>query len=218
MSNTNDFMLEEYRQIAKAYGDLHTQKNDLLRYYIAIIGAGASVITLLSKITENEQNVTPVNFIVAIGLLSILLSLIGLIIFLSVIGVRIEMILYVRTINALRAFFVEKDKIDQKDRDLLIKNFLVLPDYDENTPPFRESYMTSFFWVIILIGLINSVIFVTGLYMVTMKMIIPPFSFFFFAAIHYAFYYGMTSHMESKYIVKRKEPKKREEKGTIVYD
>lgn len=73
------FMMEEYRQIAKAYDDLHARKNDLLKFYVTIIGSGASVVTLLSQITQGQNifsfHSLPVDSSTAVGLLALLLSL-----------------------------------------------------------------------------------------------------------------------------------------------
>ena len=55
MDNAYGFMQEEYKQIVKAYADLHTQKSDLLKMYFTIIGVGASAVTLLSEITGDNR-------------------------------------------------------------------------------------------------------------------------------------------------------------------
>jgi hypothetical protein len=227
-------MLEEYRQIAKAYGDLHTQKNDLLKLYIAVIGVGASVITILvefpengdksfgiailGKLLENDYQTCLPIFTPIIGFLTILLSFIGLMVFMSIIGIRIEMILYVRTINALRGYFVEQDKINQEPpvKKLLIKDFLVLPDYDEKEPLFRPSFFSSFFWITIMIIVINTALFISGFFLLSISRNDTIIYTFFWVVIHLIFRYKITNDMENRYITKRKKPKKRELRGTTL--
>lgn len=222
---STNFILEEYRQIAKVYGDLLTQKNDLLKFYIAVIGTGGSLLAVLFKFTENDQGISPIKSLsieslVVIGLFAVLISLIGLIIFLSIVGLRIEMVLYIRTINVLRGYFAEKDK------DLT--KFLVLPTYDKKTPPFRGSLLTSFCWVAVLISLINSALLLSGSYMLTVGIqklghevgaveVTPAvFLFFLYFAVHHLLYYAMTYHMERTYIWKRKKPRQKEDQGTTM--
>jgi hypothetical protein len=222
---STDFMLEEYRQIAKVYGDTLTQKNDLLKFYIAVIGTGGSLLAVLFKVTENDPEISLIELLsvesfVVIGLLAVLISLIGLIIFLSIVGLRIEMVLYIRTINVLRGYFAEKDKN--------ITKFLVLPTYDKKTPPFRGSLVTSFCWVAVLISLINSALLLSGSYMLTVgiqklghevgavKIAPAIFLFFLYFGIHHLLHYAMTYHMERTYIWKRKKPRQKEDRGTTM--
>jgi hypothetical protein len=252
MGKDYDFMLKEYQQIATIYIDLHAQKDGLLKFYTAIIGGGGSVIILLTSFNKGgiPLTISPLIFCAGVGLLAILLSMIGSVIFLSIAGLRMEMILYVRTINALRAYFVESDrkekqckygfKGDLRPNAIPIKDFLVLPDYDQKTPSFRESPITHFFWIVVLIALINSVLLLVGYYFVnqiffvrlSMEMITSflriPFQkmvtmplvscalLVLWPGIHYLFYYLMAFHMEDKYRVKRKKPEDKNLQGTII--
>lgn len=237
MGNAHDFMLEEYRQMVKIYGEYLTQENDLLKFYIAVIGVGASVITVLLKPQEIGLDLPSSAFLAGIGLLAVLISLVGSIIFFSLVGVRMEMILYVRVINVLRGYFVEKE-----EKDLFgiseIKEFLVLPDYDQETPPFRESYRGWFFWIVLLVAFINSVLLAGGFYilsripflvvMIRRLMLIVEFTIHqmteiavtlcllvFCLGVHYLFYYLIASYKEEQYRVKRKKPKEENRKGNV---
>ncbi len=237
MGNAHDFMLEEYRQMVKIYGEYLTQENDLLKFYVAVIGVGASVITVLLKPQEIGLDLPSSAFLAGIGLLAVLISLVGSIIFFSLVGVRMEMILYVRVINVLRGYFVEKDRKEPL-KISEIKKFLVLPDYDQETPPFRESYRSWFFWIVLLAAFINSVLLAGGFYVLSripllivmnrslllvvglpvyqmIEMAITLCLLIFWLGIHYLFYYLIACHREEKYKVRREKPKEENQKGNV---
>lgn len=233
MDTTHAFMLEEYKQMIKIYTDLLGQNSKMLTFYAAIIGVGASVITALFKLSEEISSISPVFLLESIGLLAILLSLVGSIIFFSLLGLRIEMILYIRTINAVRGYFVEEDKNklnnkaaerdndEQNNEALQIEKFLVLPYYDEETPPFRDSWMSWFFWTLLLIAFINSAMLAAGIYLLfsgegETRIIIALHLLLICLGIHFLLYYKITSHMRDTYVTKRKIPESKEERGTIV--
>lgn len=221
MTNASDFMLEEYKQMIKIYGHLNAQKNDLFRFYITIIGIGVSVITIMSRYINFEIVVSGFNLMKAISLLMFLLSVIGLIIFLSIIGLRMEMILYIRTINAVRGYFVEKDK-NNKNNKLLIKNFLVLPDYDQCIPPFHETWATNFFWIVFLVAFIDSALLSISYYIfmnnkLNLIILISMMSIFtIYFLIHFKYYKKMAFSLEENYITKRSFPTKNTMKGNIL--
>jgi len=205
MSSSHNFMLKEYEQMARVYGDLLIQKNDLLKFYAGIIGAGGTAVTLLNEIMKKQQ----VSVV-------ILLFLIGTFIFSSLIGIRMEMILYIRAINAVRGFFVVKDRKDEKTRDYSpIVGFLVLPHYDQDAPPYLESSGTWFFWTIILVGMINSglavlgsaILVISDFYNLGMRIIILPLLVLLGIIIHYYIYRFIALKREEVYITKRHKSK-----------
>ena len=83
-----------------------------------------------------------------IAALLIAVSVLGFFVTVSITTMRMEMILYARTINAVRRFFGVKDAKMAK--------FLVLPTTDD-LPPFFE-IGRPMFWQIFLMGLIDGMI------------------------------------------------------------
>lgn len=229
MNDACKFMLEEYKQMVKIYTDLLEQNNKMLTFYATIIGIGGSAITVLFKLGEEGLDISQFPLSTGIGLLAVLLSLVGSIIFFSLLGLRMEMILYIRTINAVRGYFVEKNKKESKNKTekdeeepnnkpLQIKEFLVLPSYDKDTPPFRDSWVSWFFWTILLIAFINSAILAAGFYLLVpiqgkMRLIIALHLLGLCLGIHFLIYHTITSHMEKIYVSKRPIS---EERGTII--
>lgn len=124
-----------------------------------------------------------------------------------------EMILYVRTINVLRGFFVDLDRNNHENKELSIKNYLVLPDFDEK-PPYFGFFSTSFFWIVCVIALINSTLAGFGLYVIavdtTISLIISCYLFL----LQFLYYYGIAWYKEENYEVKRHKNSKGDTRGT----
>lgn len=207
MDDAHGFMIEEYRQIVKAYADLHTQKSDLLKLYFTIIGIGASAVTLFGQITKGELEYLRIDTSTAIASLILLLFLLGLAILFSLVGIRTEMILYVRTINKVRGFFVEKNRMNSPNPKIPIENFLVLPTTDR-APPFFGSYSTSFFWIFNLIALINSALLGFGLYISTIEKVPTPYVVFLAFVLQWSYYCGISQHKETSHEGKVKAGRK----------
>ena len=49
MDKTADFMLEEYKQIANGYQDLHAQQNELIKFYLTLVAVPASVLAVVAQ-------------------------------------------------------------------------------------------------------------------------------------------------------------------------
>lgn len=153
---TTDFMLEEYKQIANAYQDLHSQQNELVKSYLTIVAIPASVIALVIQLIEID-NISPatinetVSGIVMPLLLGLMFSLsfVGIAVLLALVSIRGEALLYVRTVNCIRRYFVENES------SINLRDYLVLPDHD-NYPPFWEGPSTRSFWNVTMVALLNS--------------------------------------------------------------
>jgi uncharacterized HAD superfamily protein len=129
--STAAYMLEEYKQIANGYQDLHAQHNELVKSYLTLVAVPASLLALAIQFINVESipstdllNVlNHVVFPIVFGLL-IVLCLVGLAVVLALTSTRAEALLYVRTVNCVRRYFVEHDP------EGTLKRYLVLPDFD----------------------------------------------------------------------------------------
>jgi uncharacterized HAD superfamily protein len=155
---TADFMLEEYKQIANAYQDLHAQQNELVKSYLTVVAIPASVLTVAAQLVgiENIDPETLLGTIASVGMpilliLITVLCLVGLAVVLALVAIRAEALLYVRTVNCVRRYFVERDPRGN------LKQYLVLPDYD-TSPPFWEGARARSFWNVTIVALLNSAI------------------------------------------------------------
>lgn len=154
MAKGEDFLLEEYKQIAQAFFALHNQKNQLLKYYLTLMTIGTTLISIGLQIIPSLF--PSFEAIISKDMLSILvmfLAFLGIIIFNSIVGVRHDMLLYARTVNEVRNYFATKNK--------QIKSYLVLP-LSSLEPSFWESPIRYFFWEVTLVGMVNSSLIVFG--------------------------------------------------------
>lgn len=157
---TPDFMLEEYKQIANAYQDLHAQQNELVRVYLTLVAVPASVLAVVAQLigVESAHQATLPGTIAEVGMpvllaLMVALCLVGLAVVLALVFTRAEALLYVRTVNCVRRYFVEHDL----ERSL--KRYLVLPDFDRRSPPYWEGPRTRSFWNVAMVAFLNSGVF-----------------------------------------------------------
>lgn len=152
--DASDFMLEEYKQIAKAFSDLYPEKDKLLKFYITLISISSTVLGALLILRYEKLSEIGITYIdlelgQIIGILFGILAIIGGLIMCSAIGLRIEMLTYARTINRVRRYFA--------DKYMGIKDYLVLPIYDDK-PPYFEKWNQAFIQEVIMLTFLNSIL------------------------------------------------------------
>lgn len=155
--DASDFMIQEYDQIAKAYFGLRDQVNDWFKAYLSLIGLPLTVLAAVLKLTSGELTVSIDQLPDIVASLLVLIATLGFFVVLSIVAMRMEMILYARTINGVRRYFGDLDhttKSGTGKREL--KDYLILPTNDLE-PPFFESWR-AMFWQVILIGFIDGAI------------------------------------------------------------
>jgi hypothetical protein len=146
--DSSDFMITEYDRISTEYLGLQVQVNDWFKAYLTIVGFPLTVLAAALKLGTADITAS-INFLPdVVAAVLILVSLLGFFVTISIIAMRMEMILYVRTINIIRRFFGEKDK------KLVL--FFILPTSDK-LPPFYEPW-GPVFWQITLMGLLDGII------------------------------------------------------------
>jgi hypothetical protein len=123
----------------------------MLKYYLTLMTIGATGIGIASQILPHiaqpvEADLTSLG---VTGVLFLTLGLVGIVVFNSIVGIRADMIMYARTVNRVRGYFVQKDA--------KLKTFLVLPCHDKK-PGFREPVLNYFFSEVILVGFLNSLL------------------------------------------------------------
>jgi hypothetical protein len=84
-------------------------------------------------------------------------ALLGFFVTLNIIAMRMEMILYARTINLVRRYFAELNRQGStKSGALDLVPYLVLPTSDAK-PPFFESWR-AMFWQVVMIGALDGLL------------------------------------------------------------
>jgi uncharacterized HAD superfamily protein len=156
---SSDFMLEEYKQIANAYQDLHAQQNELVKFYLTLIAIPASVLAVVAQFINSQSNTFAPMFTstlntIALPILLILLFalfLVGCAVVVALVTTRSEAILYVRTVNCVRRYFIEHDAKGD------LSKFLALPSVD-TFPRYWEGPGSRSFWNVFMVVVMNSAI------------------------------------------------------------
>lgn len=155
--DASDFMIQEYDQIASAYFGLRDQVNDWFKTYLSLIGLPLTVLVAVLRLAEEQLPISIAGLPDVVAGLLILVAALGFFVALSIVAMRMEMILYARTINGIRRYFAELDqkaKSGAGERELAA--YLVLPTSD-SIPPFFEPWR-AMLWQVIIIGFIDAAI------------------------------------------------------------
>jgi len=155
--DASDFMIQEYDQIASAYFGLRDQVNDWFKTYLSLIGLPLTVLVAVLRFAEEQLPISIAQLPDVVAGLLVLVAALGFFVALSIVAMRMEMILYARTINGIRRYFAELDqKAKSKGGGRELAAYLVLPTSD-SIPPFFESWR-AMFWQVIIIGFIDGAI------------------------------------------------------------
>ena len=86
-------------------------------------------------------------------LLFAIVPFLGLLMFLSMINIRFDIILYTRVVNAVRGYFkMRADELGLTD----FKKYLKLPT-DKHRPPYFEGFSRAYTWLFLTVSILNSV-------------------------------------------------------------
>ena len=142
----DEFMLAEYQTIASAHFDLHNGLRQNFRFYLGLVAVPFTVFAVYKDVNLNIFRLPQV-LLLLFGLIPFL----GLLMFLSMINTRFDIILYTRAVNAVRAYFkMRADLIGPVD----FKQYLKLPT-DKNKPPYFEG-SRAYTWLFTTISFLNS--------------------------------------------------------------
>jgi len=144
----DQFMLQEYNTIASAHFELHNGLRQNFRFYLGLAALPFTVLAIAFKETASVWTLPDVlTFLFGIT------SLIGFLMFLALINIRFDIILYTRTVNGVRAYFSERaNELGARETE----RFLKLP-IDKSKPPYREGPRRAYFWQFLMVGLINTI-------------------------------------------------------------
>ena len=155
--DASDFMIQEYDQIASAYFGLRDQVNDWFKSYLSLIGLPLTVLAAVFRLSGQELTASIGQLPDVVSVLLVLIALLGLFVVLNIVSMRMEMILYARTINGVRRYFGEMDMRTGKAHGRgELSEFLILPTSDA-VPPFFESWR-AMFWQVVTIGCIDGLV------------------------------------------------------------
>ncbi len=157
----SEFMLSEYEHISNAHFESGKSINSFFRYYLLIMSAPAFIFLIFDKKIEDITkmfNGEDLGVNKYICFFFIIISFVGYFIFMYIVNKKMEVILYARTVNGIRNYFKTRSEID-------VEKFLVLPT-DVNKPSY---FKLSGFYMILPIGIINSVFLFIALWIINYK-------------------------------------------------
>lgn len=181
----DEFMIEEYESIASAHFDSQSGLRQQFRFYLLIAAVPITVLGLVFRDRPPEELAkislfslpSPFNYIF------FMIGLLGALMLLSMVHTALDATLYARTVNGVRAYFV--DRATTLDSGFDFKSYLKMPT-DQRRPPYF--HIRAFFWQLIFIAAINSFYFavgISGLYrQLCLTVTVPT---LFFVAQYYAY-------------------------------
>ncbi|MGD0221537.1 MAG: hypothetical protein ABSF71_04310 [Terriglobia bacterium] len=152
-SEAAKFMLREYDRIVDAYHNLHDQKNELLKFYLAFTTLPFAIVAISSTfigLAGVEKQTVLKSLQVASVFLSVLLEMVGISVLMTMLKIRWEQYLYVKTINAARSYFHEVYGIPDK--------YLVLPHKSGEITFGQNDVHGRVFWEGMIVGSTNSML------------------------------------------------------------
>lgn len=150
-----NFMLQEHSRMIDVYQDLHVQKNELVKVYLAFVSIPVSIVavvlTLYEHVEANPQLKSVLGAVQSAAFyLSLLLVFVGFALLRIMLAIRAEQFLYVKTVNGTRKYFKENHGIGA--------DYLVLPT-DPNKFAFAEDERSGrAFWEAMVVNFTTSML------------------------------------------------------------
>jgi uncharacterized HAD superfamily protein len=206
-SSYEEFLLSEYSNIAQAHFKSIESISAFFRYYLLLMSIIPSGLGLIIQFASDKESLLILlkNNNLIISFLFFNIASIGTCLLLYIANLRLDSILYARTINAIRNYFIEKSNLNIKE----ITYNKVLP-LSAHIPPYHEK---SYFWpVAIVFGIIDGIYFIIGLVLINLNdkyasvsfiidrwfLIISLFAFI--IILHLIFYFLMARYRELSYL------------------
>jgi len=201
-----DFLLKEYNNIAQAHFKSIETITSFFRYYLLIMSIPISAVAIISQIILDKNQLA--NFIslysVPITVVLLGISFIGFLVCLYVSSLRLDAILYARTVNGIRKYFYDVSPIDIN----LKTRIRVLPQSPQ-MPPYCEKWL--FLPVVAVFGILNSLYLAAGCFFlfkffaagffpllsIPLKCLICGLAFLF---VHFGAYWIYSRHRELGYL------------------
>ena len=120
--DASEFMLEEYDRISSAYFGLRDQVNQWFKAYITLVALPVTVLTAVLKLDKEGPMVSLLALPDTVSGLLLLVAVLGFFIVLSIVAMRMEMILYARTINGVRRYFGVLDQTPSIRRRTVVEH------------------------------------------------------------------------------------------------
>jgi hypothetical protein len=131
-----DFLLTEYENIAKAFFNSYDIGARWVKYYLTILAVPFSFIALIYHSKPEQFDLF--NLSTSIAILLLVIGAVNIFVSYVVIDLKLDSILYARTVNGIRKYFIEQGiKNGQFEPNKPIRGYIVLPT-ETDKPPFLK--------------------------------------------------------------------------------
>jgi uncharacterized HAD superfamily protein len=153
------FLLSEYSNIAEAHFNTTETISAFLKHYLTIVSAPIAVLGVIVSVGSVQavdyNMVSSVAFIVAI--LFVIISFVGLMVLSYITNLRMDALLYARTVNGIRKYFYDREC----QLDIATKNKLRVLPQSPLLPAYRE--IRFFGPVVLIFASLNTAYFYPGI-------------------------------------------------------
>jgi uncharacterized HAD superfamily protein len=207
-----DYLLTEYENIAEAHFKTIEAISSFFRYYLIIMGVPFALYSAIIGLSpQMSQFIYPLTILA--GVVSLAISIVGFLVIIYIMNLRMDVILYARTVNGIRKHFYDKADLDISSK----LNLRTLPQ----TPSLPAYFERLFFLpVVISFAVFNTLYLLLGTTVLSSSLpeifeiassgsftrllsVIPVWIGFvavFFFFLHPIFYFGVARYRELTYL------------------
>jgi uncharacterized HAD superfamily protein len=127
-----DYLLSEYQNVAEAHFRTIEAISSFFRYYLIIMGVPFTLYAVIIALSPQMAQI--IYALVALtAIVSVVISLVGFFVTLYIVNLRMDVVLYARTVNGIRKHFYDEAKLDvnSKLRMRILPQTATLPGYFE---------------------------------------------------------------------------------------
>lgn len=199
LDDIESFLLKEYENIAQAFFDAREITAKWVKYYLLIIAMPFSFIAFIYK--DKPEKFDILSLPDTLSMLFTLVGLIGLFLAFIIIESVTDSILYARTVNGIRKYYLDKKGDQFKE---YLRQYVVLPD-DIKKPSYLG--FKELLWITIITALIDSfylsvgsaqLILSNNIICIELKSL-RSIIFIFILMVHFGFYFYSAVNKEKKY-------------------
>ncbi len=153
-NDITDFLLKEYENVAQAFFNSYEVAAKWVRYYLIILAFPFSFVAIIYS--DKKGIFDLFNLPNSIAILICLIGLLCLLISYIIIDLRLDSVLYARTVNGIRKYFVDQEKNLHNDNAVsnILDECIVLPT-NVNKPSFFK-YHGDLFFLALFMSIVNA--------------------------------------------------------------
>jgi hypothetical protein len=146
-----DYLKSEYNNIAEAHFRTNEAISSFFRYYLLIMSAPVAIVAAFLTLTQDPKKIESVvqNLSVLVSVIIGVISIAGFGVMLYIINLRMDAILYARTVNSIRKYYYDHSSAGSVGHNLLMR---VLPQSSSEPKYYEPLYFVPNIFVFALIN------------------------------------------------------------------